>query len=439
MPIIFMVYFLVSNTKPKPFGDDTFHVEAKIFANKILGGKNLSGEIFTKAPGPVIYYGIIYSLGNNKNWTDANYYFVAVFWNFLWLFVSVFMIEKLINYFIDRSFYLSSILAFVLVPVTFYYAQSVTAEPLAFLMVTLFVYSLITFFETTKAWLKWFSFFLHIISITGFVMARPNGILVIPVELMFILILIRLDYIRKFNYYRLLVALGLSFFTCFIITNQLLSESKRNTQEGTIEKSSQNSYFYLVALHGRFQFRDEPFDWRFWGNENRVGSKDYAHYVSVRSSLNKLKDEHNHESDNLITRQWILKDVISHKLIYLRQILMRILVGNILIINSSTPDNFHLGPLSGKYVYYVFHLVLNILNFLFLISFIIFFSKYFHSKKYLLILLSPYISLIIFHSLVYMEQRYLFPARPIFILSFIIISSTYFGSVLHKLKLTRNN
>jgi hypothetical protein len=423
IPIIFIVYFFVSNTKPKPFGDDTFHVEAKIFANEILGSKRLSSEIFTKAPGPVIYYGLIYSLGNNKNWTDANYYFAAVFWNFLWLFVSVFMIQKLINYFIDSSFYLSTILAFVLVPVTFYYAQSVTAEPLAFLMVTLFVYSLITYFETSKWRLKWFSIFLHIISIIGFVMTRPNGILIIPVELVFIFILIRLDNNRKFNYYSLLVALIISFFTFLIITTQLVSNHGRNKIVSTLEKSSQNSYFYHVALHGRFQYRNEPLDWRFWDNSTRIGSLDYANYVLVSDSLDNAVLDVN---DNTSVKSWIIKDIIANKFIFMRQVLVRFVVGNILIINSKSPEKFKVGSLHGKYLFFIIHIVLNILNFIFIIALFIFFNRYFKNRKYILILLSPYFSLIIFHSLVYMEQRYLFPARPIFILSFIIISNSLF-------------
>jgi hypothetical protein len=429
IPIIFITYFLVSNTKPKPFGDDTFHVEAKIFANEILGDKVLTNEIFTKAPGPVIYYGIIYSLGNNRNWTDANYYFTAVFWNFLWLFVSVFMIQKLVNYFIDSSFYVSTILAFVLVPVTFYYAQSVTAEPLAFLMVTLFLYSLITFFETSNAWLKWLSFILHIFSIIGFVMARPNGILIIPVELLFIFILIRLDNNRRFNYYILVGALIISFFTFFLITNQLISNQGRNKLVNTLEKSSQNSYFYHVALHGRFQFRNEPLDWRFWDNSTRIGSLDYANYVVITDSLNNAAFDTN---DNTLVKRWIIKDIIANKFIFIRQVLVRFVVGNLLIVNSKSVNKFKGGSFHCKFVYYFIHIVLNIFNLFFLISLFIFFMRFFTNRKYLLILLSPYISLIIFHSLIYMEQRYLFPARPIFILSFIIISNSFFINYLKK-------
>ena len=52
--------------KAKPFGDDTFHVEAKNMARYIKGDVSYDKVTVTKAPGPIIFYTIPYLIASSN-------------------------------------------------------------------------------------------------------------------------------------------------------------------------------------------------------------------------------------------------------------------------------------------------------------------------------------------------------------------------------------
>ena len=52
--------------------------------------------------------------------------------------------------------------------------------------------------------------------------------------------------------------------------------------------SSQLGNSAHVILQGRFQYRTEPFDWRYWDDDTRGGSRAHMTWVRTSDSLGRL-------------------------------------------------------------------------------------------------------------------------------------------------------
>jgi hypothetical protein len=104
--------------------------------------------------------------------------------------------------------------------------------------------------------------------------------------------------------------------------------------------------------------------------------------------------------------------VIDHPLMMLKQFCVRILFGNTLQVSSINQERFALVGLPGKFVYWSLHISINIVNILFLllsIRHVVTKGRFIEYWPLLMIVAALWI----FHGIVYMEQRYLFPIRPI--------------------------
>ena len=178
---------------------------------------------------------------------------------------------------------------------------------------------------------------------------------------------------------------------------------------GTKVSDSQESLFYSVAFQGRFQFREEPTDLRFWESDNRPDSIDYQNWIKKGQELNAVITTGN-RSHNEVYREFIIKDMIHHPFWTARQLLVRCFYGHVNIISKVQPSEFDLGPFKGSIGYWTFLFIINSINLLVLLGVVLFLFKEKNLIRYW-IFWGIWVGLLIFHGLTYMEPRYLFPSK----------------------------
>jgi len=168
------------------------------------------------------------------------------------------------------------ILTFI-IPLHLYYGIGILAETMAFVGYVLFAYGIIMLFSTQRY--NWKTLSIIGVGMVFFITARPNGML-----LLFLLPLSIVPFFWWFKnklHSKTIKALIISWITTCIIITAIIIGVK--SLPGNKDSSSQEDYF-LAAMHqGRFQFRTESWDWRFWDNNNRADSKDYQ--ACFRSQL----------------------------------------------------------------------------------------------------------------------------------------------------------
>ena len=80
---------------------------------------------------------------------------------------------------------------------------------------------------------------------------------------------------------------------------------------GNQNQELQDNYLFYVMHHGRFQYKTEYFDWRFWDETKRPDSKDYQNWKkSVIDLSNKAKKDSVLLTD--IYKEWLIKDAINN-------------------------------------------------------------------------------------------------------------------------------
>ena len=394
--VLLYLALIFSPVKPRTFGDYDFHEEAKIIAKVIHGDEEYNKLSITKAPGPVLLYSIPYTITGSQA-TDEQYWTAGVIWIGLLTIISLSILYKKLaatyNYSTANIF---MVFTFV-IPLHIYYSLGILAESMAFLGVIWLIIGFLEFRNSSKG-------FYYVAGLLALVLARPNSALVIPLliigALYFAWILKQKEY-YKYARYSLYATIG-------IVLVTLLVKSLPNTRQ----TKNQEQYLAFVMHHGRFQFRTETFDWRFWDNNTRADSKDYQMWLTSKHQLDSIV---NAGGNKTVFYDWVLNDVVSHPLITAKQFFVRILFGNTLQISSKPPINYKVLGINGRILYWWIHIMLNITNIVILVFAIKWLLSSYNFKLYwpLYIII---IALCIFHGAVYMEQRYLFPARPIVLL-----------------------
>jgi hypothetical protein len=144
----------------------------------------------------------------------------------------------------------------------------------------------------------------------------------------------------------------------------------------------------------------ETWDWREWESDTRKGSQDYQSYTDHIAQLTSDRDE----------ISWAIQDMAIHPLLTIKMILVRGVFSQIAIANSASPDKLKIGPLPGRFVYIVLHVLINIETIAMIVLAGIFLWKYgiWEHWPYW----APWVALLTFHSIVYAEPKYLFSGRP---------------------------
>jgi hypothetical protein len=386
--------------KVNPLGDYTFHEESKNLALFIKGEVSYDKVVITKAPGPILFYTPVYLLAA-ADATDEQLWLYGVVFIFIINTISLLLIFRIGTAFFSKEVGLLSILLFFIFPIHFYYSLAIIGEPLAFFSLALAIYGWsIAFAEPHKkrGWM------LLTLGMWLLILNRPNAILVLGV----LFLVIGFSFIKSKTFYKKYgKKLGFTFLGVLILGVGALQLAKKIT--GSKSGGSQESYFYYVAHIGRFQFREEPADLRFWESDNRPDSKDYQNWIQSGGELDSIITETN-RSYNTVYKDFIITDMLEHPYWTTRQFLIRCFYGHITIISKVQPSQFDLGPFKGSIGYWTFLFIINSINLVVIVGAALFL---FHENNLIRywIFWGIWVALLLFHGLIYMEPRYLFPSK----------------------------
>lgn len=396
---IFSVMILQAPVKTKKFGDDTFHIEAKGIVKFIRSQSSLNDVYITKAPGPSLWYTIPYLLIADGS-EESKYWNYGVLWNLIIISICTSLLILSVFKFLGQGVSWILLISLYALPLHLYYSMGILAEPVAFCGVCLFASGTVGLLKQDKS--KW-QVVLIVLGLTFLLTSRPNSILV------YIFFPLTIAYLTQFKKHKLIefkkhiIAYTIALAALILLTfniKHLPTYNKENAQE---------SYLFYVMHHGRFQFKTEKFDWRFWDPLTRPDSKDFQSWEKSSKALDaKVSKEKRPFNDVYI--EWLIEDAIKDPWNIFVQSLVRLAFGNYLQVNSINMEN---RPLIKFGL-----LAANILNIIILFGALLGLIKLYKENKSWLLILIPVVSLLIFHMFVYMEQKYLFPFRPILLLIF---------------------
>lgn len=407
IPALLLSFVVVSMlpASPSRFGDIYFHQEAQVLAHAIRGTAHWNEVSFARAPAPVVYYAIPYSL-LSPNSPEKAYWQAAVVWNGFWMIIAVLLIRRTGELLLDTTSGRIAALLCLSAPFAVYYSFGVSSETPAYVAAAIFMF----------AWARWradvtgrLNSANAIIALAGLValfFCRLNTLAVLGIAALCGLAIWTSCSARKFvdtRFARFCVIGGIAA-VLFVSLGLKLVPATRGVGE-------QASNFTDVVFFGSFQFRAEPWDWRFWGKATRQGSVDYQNWIDTRQAL-RNESALTGEPVPRLEMKWSINDIIHHPIKRLQMFAVRTLALNIWIENSVNPEVFRLGPLAGRWVFLLFHIILNAVALLILFAAISFAL----SNRTMFLAYWPlwgiWFALLLFHAFTYAEPRYMLPGFP---------------------------
>ena len=382
------------------YGDITFHEESKNLALFIKEKVTFDKVVITKAPGPILFYTPVYLLAPAEASDDQLWVYAVVYTSII-VTLSLLLIFRIGTAFFSKEVGLLSVLLFFIFPIHCYYSLGILAEIPAFFSLALAIFGWSIAFAKPNKKRGWI---LLTIGMWFLILNRPNTILLLGVLLLVILY----SFFKNKPFYATYgKKLFYTFLGILILGMGVLQLAKSIT--GTKSGGNQESLFYFVAHIGRFQFREEPTDLRFWESDNRPDSKDYQNWIRSGAELNSVMIKTNRSFDE-VYKEFLINDIMEHPYWFGRQFLVKCFYGHINIISKMQPEKFNLGPFRGSIGYWFFIFIINSINLCVIVGVFIFLLKEKKLIKYW-IFWSIIISLLIFHGLTYMEPRYMFPSK----------------------------
>lgn len=386
--------------KAKPFGDITFHEESKNLALFIKGKIPYDQVVITKAPGPILFYTPAYLLAPAEA-TDDQLWVYGVVLTTIIITISLLLIFRIGTSFFSKEVGFLSVLLFFLFPIHCYYSLGIMAEAPAFFSLTLAIYgwSIAHLLPDKKT-----GWIFLILGMWFLILNRPNTLLLLGLGFLVVLY-------AFFKNKPFFLAYGKKMMASFVCVGLLgfgilqLAKIVTRTKSG----GNQETLFYYVAHQGRFQFREEPTDFRFWESDIRPDSKDYQNWNKSGTALSIVMDRTN-QSYVDVYKKFLIDDALENPGLFTRQFFVKCFYGHVYFINSVQPDKFDLGPLKGSIGYWFFILLINSINLIVVAGAILFLFRERDLIRYW-IFWGIIISLLIFHGLTYMEPRYIFPSR----------------------------
>lgn len=415
-----LAYVLVLSVpfKAKPFGDMFFHVETKSLAAFIRGALPFSSVAITHAPGPVFFYLLPYLMVDPAA-GDNSFWYAGIIWTSLWMLLSMILLRHSVKkLFGDPTSKLAAIV-FAIFPLHIYYSLGIMAESVAFFSVILMIYGWANWRDSGySAWQRSRGWWLMTIGLAYLILSRPNALFILGL----LVLVMALAYKFKKNYFRTtFAAISIMIGLVFVGDYGILEIVKK--APGNKSNAEQEMLLFYVIHEGRFQFRNEPFDWRYWENELRDGSKDYADWVQSKKDL-KQEQIATGKTRKEVYENFDINDMLQHPFIVLQQFVIRTLYGHVFIINGVRPWMLKIGKIPGNVVYITLHIFINLLNVILTLSAVRFLFVYKNKLLEFWPLWLPWLALVLFHGLTYMEPRYLLPTKPgIFIMASEVLMS----------------
>jgi 4-amino-4-deoxy-L-arabinose transferase-like glycosyltransferase len=386
--------------KARPFGDITFHKESKNLALFIKGKVSYDQVVVTRAPGPIIFYTPAYLLAPADARDDQLWVYGVVFTTII-MTISLFLIFRIGTSFFSQEVGFLSVLFFFIFPIHCYYSLGIMAEVPAFFSLTLAIYGWSIAVHQPKKKTGWI---FMIVGMWFLILNRPNTLLFLGVGFLVV-------FYAFFKNKSFFLSYGKQMMVSFVCVGLLglgiLQLAKIIT--GTKSGRSQEVLLFYVAHQGRFQFREEPTDFRFWESDNRPDSKDYQNWIKSGIILSAVVDK-THQSYVDVYKKFLIDDALEHPGLFIRQFFVKCFYGHVCFINSVQPNKFDLGPLKGPFGYWIFILLINSINLIIIAGALLFLFQEKNLIRYW-IFWGIIISLLIFHGLTYMEPRYIFPSR----------------------------
>jgi len=403
-----LLSFLVVSRLPataSKYGDMYFHDEAKTLANAFHGVASWDKVAFGRAPGPVLYYGLPY-IAVPPGSSDDTYWRVALGWNAAWMLVAILLIRRSGELLGGAAAGKMAAALALLVPFAVYYSYGIAAETPAYVATVIFLYG----------WARWRAeptgrtvsggSLLALAGLFGLILCRPNALAVTGVAaLCSFLWWARRSPRRTIDGRFAMLCILSSLLMVFLASTGL------KFLPGTRGVATQAANLDEAMFLSSFQFRSEPWDWRFWGKATRRGSVDYQDYASAQNALQQQAAATGATVAHL-QMDWALRDIVQHPWKHLRMSAVRALALNVWIVNSKKPGDFRLGPLKGWTVFLLFHVLLNAIALLTILASIWFLMA--HRAEFLADwpLWGLWVALLLFHALTYAEPRYMLPAQP---------------------------
>lgn len=386
--------------KAKPLGDITFHEESKNLTLFIKGKVPFNKVAITAAPGPIIFYTPAYLLAPSDA-TDNQLWKYGVVFTSIIITISLLLIFRIGSSFFSKEIGFLSILLFFIFPIHCYYSLGILAEAPAFFSLTLAIYGwTIAYAEPQKkgGWI------IMTLGILFLILNRPNAMLFLGLGSIVILY----SFFRNKSFFTEYgKKMGITFISVAILGFCILQLAK-NTTANTLD-SSQDKLLYYVIHEGRFQFREEPLDFRYWSTSTRSDSKDFINWKKSIQDLSSVVKTTNH-SFNEVYREFLIEDALNHPFWFTRQFFIKCGYGQLYFINSIAPEKFNMGPFKGALGYWSFMFIINAVNLIILAGALIFVFKEKDLIRYW-IFWGIVLSLLVFHGFTYMEPRYIFPSR----------------------------
>ena len=386
--------------KANKFGDMNFHIESKNAALFLKGKVDFDKVVITKAPGPILFYTPAYLLAPADATDDQLWLYAVIFLSILTT-ISLLLIFRIGCTFFSKEVGFLAVLLFFIFPIHCYYSFGILAEIPAFFSLTLAIYGWTLAFKQPAKNTGWFvlNFGMWLL-----IMNRPNTMLLLG--LLFVMVIYSFFKNKPFfeGYGK---KLAITFLTVTVLSFLGLQLAKRTTLN--VSGENQETLFYFVAHQGRFQFREEPLDLRFWDNNNRSDSKDYQNWEKSREEL-AFKMAETNRSFKEVYKEFVISDALSYPFWTARQFFVKCIYGNLNIISKVKPQEFKLGPFVGTFGYWSFLLILNSINLFVIVGVVLFLIKEKNWVHYW-IFWGITLSLLVFHGLTYMEPRYIFPSK----------------------------
>lgn len=287
----------------------------------------------------------------------------------------------------------------LLTPFPVYYSYGVSAEPMAYIGIAVACYGFVRW-QISKQTSIIGGMALTSFGLILFLLARPNGILLLGIGLVASVVMLTRVEARRFafrTFGAIAVAGIISFGTVLLAT--------------WLSGGAQSNLFSHVLFHGRFQYRTEPLDWRFWDNATRQGSVDYELFSKEESFL-KTRSAIENKPLLQLKKEWAIEDFVDHPEVTMQQFGIRMLTMHVWLINSKSAASFRIGSIPGWIPYLLLHVVANGFYLLILLCALLFLVTNRSGLVCNWIVWGPHLSLLIFHGLTYAEPRYLFPSLP---------------------------
>ena len=397
-----------SSLRPAKFGDQLIHTDAKRLAAVFRGAASWREATFTLAPGPVLYYAIPYAAVRPGS-PDEAYWRAGFVFTIFAMAAALLILRRAGALAGGEAAGRAAAAMALLLPFAVYYSYGNSAEPLSYIGACVLGYGWARNRSGHAAGARgrWPTVPVMCAGLLLLLLARPTAILVIPLMLASAFVLWRFRATMEsrreavnISYAALAAALvvaGVSLGVAALPRNRIVS--------------SQHDNFYQTVFQGCFQFRKEPFDWRHWTKDVRVGSVDYADWLRTREAL--LAQAASTGVPYWRLRPaWVLGDFEQHPVLHLRMSAIRLLALHVWRVNSLLPADFRFAGMGGRFWFYAFHLVVNGANCLLLGICLRFFWRNRQNLATLWMLWAPWLALAVFHSMLYVEARYLFASLP---------------------------